>query len=184
MTSEHTVRKYEVRVGIGNWGDFYLDGNTLLIHSDFGAYAFSWGRPGKEIRRFLIGCETDYVASKLVPSFWRRPVDPEATIRCVRQSLLERRREGAITREFAREEWDRAADIEDEISLYRWWEETKLENASFLIESIEIPPALSGMFKWIWPTFIEQLKAELAEQERGPVPPGDFYLSPQERDVS
>jgi len=182
MTSEHTVRRYQVRVGRVTWGDFYLDGNTLLIHSDFGSYASRWGRPGKEIRRFLIDCETDYVARKLVPSFWRRPVDPEATIRCVRQRLLERRREGAITREFARKEWDLVGNVEDEISLHAWWHETELENASFLIESIEIPPALSGMFKWLWPTFIEQLKAELAEEEeRGPSPPGDFYLSPEER---
>lgn len=167
--SKHTLRRYQVRLN-GTWGDFYLDGSALVIHSDYGSYGHSFylGRqPDIDLRQFLVGADTHYLMKKLRPYFYPPQINAPETQKSVRQHILEHRREKDYTREEARREWDRTHQLHwGEAEVHRWHDETEIPDASELIESDTIPGALVGLMRDLWPHFIEQVEQELETRRK------------------
>lgn len=159
-----TVRRYTVRRSYDR-GRFYLDGNTLLVHSSYGSYAYYWSHPGDSIRRFLVGCDTSYIASKLCPMSWRPVVDFEASTKRIRERILELRRCSEISREDAREEWN-LADFEDEVGMQEWYAETHLADCYEYLATVKYPPYLDGLLEHLWPLFVDKLREELAAEAK------------------
>ena len=79
--------------------------------SDYGNYAYIWGAPGCEFRRFLISCDSHYFWSKIVWGRESRVFDEEQTTKNVSRRLWEMMGEGKIDKpqeEEALERLDRA----------------------------------------------------------------------------
>jgi hypothetical protein len=99
--------------------------------SDYGNYAFIWGSPGvADFREFLVGAQKDphYFVGKLSHG---QKYDGDATVRMYKEEILRMRGELAMSKEDAREEWDRLdnSDLDNVIGFKEWMDETKLEFA-------------------------------------------------------
>lgn len=98
------------------WATFYVDDarGTLAIESDWGSYAYRWGRgswlgvepPDLSLAlRGRIGSDSDYIARKLLGAKVRAYC-PETTRREWFRLIARRRRDGVLSRGTARDAWD------------------------------------------------------------------------------
>lgn len=177
------------RVGVGRtltihltfkpmgWATFYIDDaqGTLAIESDWGSYAYRWGRgpwlgvEPPDLSRALagsIGDDHDYIARKLFRSK-ADAYDPEATEREWRSEIVRARREGRCSAEAARDAWDtlRHVDFQDE----RGAVETAWENRSLrgvITDPVELrrtskTPWFLTMREVLLPAFVAELRKAL-----------------------
>lgn len=124
MIDKTTVTKttgfeaYNVRAGhewatilIRGWDANGNDGTPreigeILIHSSYGSWAYQWGHLGMPFKKWLATCnDRSYVAEKFLGTD-AREFDGKASVKNLRQSLLEYRRQGDITKNDARSIWD------------------------------------------------------------------------------
>lgn len=161
----------------------------ILIYSSYGSWGYQWGHLGEPFKQWLLDAERDYVAGKLLGSRAYQ-FDGEKSVNGLRQSLLEHRRTGDITKNDARSIWDwieaneielTSSDREFVEALYRcptdadWkytppgdrWAEPQPERGAryFLDEPYERPRTslnrdFANFWLRVWPTFIDHLKAE------------------------
>lgn len=95
------------------WQGWQANGNDgkprecgeILIHSSFGSWAYQWGHLGMPFDQWLQKAERGYCAEKLLGTR-AREFDGEASVKALRQSLLEHRRSGDIAKNDARSIWD------------------------------------------------------------------------------
>lgn len=195
ITRSHDMETYRIRAGhadmewaticILGWQAKGIDGQPrecgeILIHSSFGSWAFSWGHLGKPFKRFLVKAEREYVAGKFIGAKAYK-FDGEKSVRELRQSLIERRRQGDLDKDEARVIWDWIEEREMELEssadlfverLYDLRSEMREERSfgrgalRFLEEPYErtctsLDRQFAGFWRDIWPAFIGQLKTEL-----------------------
>ncbi|WP_101048891.1 hypothetical protein [Macromonas nakdongensis] len=78
----------------------------ILIHSSYGSWAYRWSHLGKPFKGWLAEADDpSYIAGKFLGSE-AYVFDGEKTVRQLRQSLLEHRKTGDITKGDARAIWD------------------------------------------------------------------------------
>lgn len=165
MNPSTKTRFYQVRVPKRSaWARIWIteDGCITTI-SDHGNYGYWFGAPGCEFRRFLIGCNDDYLSNKF--SAGRREVDARATVRRVKEKICRLRLQDRLSREEAAAEWElqRATSWQDAHDQVHWYSNTKLDDAAGVLVH-RYPIQVTMFFKVLWPLFIEQLKAELAAE--------------------
>lgn len=161
------------RARVAAWARIWItDDGCFTTISDHGNYGYWWTAPGCEFRKFLCGCNTDYLANKL--RHGETEFDGEESVKQIRRHICEWRRDGTLSRERAAEEWElvhpkpegrwargRHSSMVNEIEANRWYEETKLDDASELL-CYRTPMQLQMFLKHLWPLFVEKLKLELA----------------------
>lgn len=128
MTQPSTMKVARIRGGHSNqewaticyqgWQGTGVDGQPrecgeILIHSSFGSWANSWSHLGQPFEEWLKEAEKEYCAGKFLGSK-AYTFDGEKTVKELRASLLECRREGSLTKNDAKSLWD-------------WVEESQLE---------------------------------------------------------
>lgn len=160
-----THRRYDVRGERGQWlATVFLGAEGIFSTvSDYGNYGYWWGAIGGDgdIRRFLLNSERDpdYFRIKLNPT---SHYDGEATCEAIRKQIIEWRKDGTMSREEAREEYDRAetacADFRD------WYEETEIEDAGEFYVTKPDAQAVAFVEK-VMPRLCEMLRAELAAEK-------------------
>jgi len=166
--SAPTLYRYALpNVNYEGWAVFLLDSNGLLtVASDYGDYVYHWPKQGwgkGDFRRFLLRCDDGYLIGKLGKG--RSVFSPENTERLIKEDILQYRRCGQYTKEFARREWDLVNDTDWswEGGRYDWYQQTELPDASeFMCHSPE--PQLLGFMKRVWPRFRKVLEEALAAE--------------------
>jgi hypothetical protein len=162
------TRFYQVRVPNGHeWARIWITSDGCIsILSDYGNYGYWFGSPGCEFRRFLTRCDDDYLGRKFTQG--EREFDERLTARAARDLVLSNRRDGTLTKEQARDEWDAVLGVDwcDEYSRSKWYfEETKLVDCGATeVLQYRTPMQVQMFLKVLWPLFIEQLRAELASE--------------------
>ncbi len=165
-----TLRRYHLGTedGLSGWGTFVIgsDGYFSAV-TDYGNYAFAWRNTGRpDFRMFLTEIGPDYLASKIRPG--PMEFDGEATTKAIREYIIEVRRDGNITAELAREEWNHAGWMVHENDFRDWMEATTFQDAHEF--SCERQPAdVSAFCKRLFPRFKEVLLAELASERSAEV---------------
>ncbi|HEY3499640.1 MAG TPA: hypothetical protein VGK73_33345 [Polyangiaceae bacterium] len=145
------------------WGRFWLTSDGCLsILSDFGNYGYWWGSPGCEFRRFLTRAGVEYIANKLAGG--EEDYDGRETVKLVKASILELRRAGRYTREWARDEWDRIKLYDLDESYDEWFRNTRIPDAHELSPVYVTPFQLQAFMRKLWPVFVEALKNELLRE--------------------
>jgi len=166
------TRFYQVQLG-SEWARFWVtDDGCLSIMSDFGNYGYWWGGPGCEFRAFLARerhGDTGYILGKLAGG--KQHFYAEDTERKIKRRILEWRREGALSKEKARKEWELVClGIGDEHDAVRWYDRTELQDA-YDLTSYGPPRQLVAFMDRLWPLFVDALRAELAAESVTALPP-------------
>ncbi len=161
------------------WATFVVDDaqGTLSIESDWGSYAYRWGRgewlgvEPPDLSRALaghIGSDHDYIARKLVSPV--HETDVAATVRYVRKEILRMRRERALDAFDARWAWDCLVDVDTEDEFYSAMNELPL-NRYFCEPWNLVLTRATGRFlvvrDHLLPAFVEQLRAHLRAADLG-----------------
>lgn len=173
-----TVWQYRVTTEKGGWlADVVLrsDGFFAAV-SGWGSYAFRWTHPGLPFREFVAQLEgqDSYVCSKLARRDW---FDGAATLKGIREHILEYRRDGNMSKAEAAKEWDVLTDIVGsgikryardavEMDLYQyfqWHERTGLSDACEF-SSYDYHPDVRGFCEQVMPRLAAVIRAELAAE--------------------
>lgn len=150
------------------WARIWLtsDGCFTCL-SDYGHYGHWWGSPGCEFRKFLTGIDSGYLI-RCLHTGKRLDYDQNETERAVRAAILQGRRDGSLTKDRARDEWEiqRRADFSNEYGFYDWhgtsqldWE-TRCNTLKYCY-----PGQLEAFAKRVWPRFVLALRAELIAEK-------------------
>lgn len=162
------TRFYQVRVAPPciEWARIWItDDGCISILSDYGNYGYWFdGLPPCGMRAFLAQAGDDYLSGKF--SAGEREMDCTATERAIQREIIERRREGIFSREEARAEWRLASGVDwnSELEQWDWARETKLQEEPWQYFKDRYPIQVTMFLKDLWPLFVLQLKAELAEE--------------------
>lgn len=160
-----TTRFYEINPRKSGWARIWItDDGSFSCLSDWGNFGYWWGSPGCEFRRFLTGCDADYLGNKFGGG--RSEFDGEATRKAIKRVILKKRRD-RWTREEARAEWRHLqdSDLDDPVGLNDWVHGTTLEpDDYFETPRYVIPQRVQAFLKHVWPLFVEQLRAELTQE--------------------
>lgn len=162
-----TVRLYDVRGDRGQWlGRFIItDDGYFSTVSDYGNYAFWWSHAGSCFRRFLTNIDAGYLLGKISRS---SEYDGDRTVKAARRHILEQRKEGGVTKEWAREEWDLINDhssLDSRESFAMWWQNTKIDCAhEFSV--FDFPGDAKAFATIAFPAFVKVLVAELERESR------------------
>lgn len=195
---------YHVRAGY-EWATIALKGwqakdfdkqpreiGEILIHSSYGSWAYQWSHLGRPFKQWLsTHDDKHYIAGKFLADK-AYVFDGEKSVRDLRQSLIEHRRTGDISKNDARTIWDfidensfelessadrfvqvlmdcaRDADWQDEDPTHKYREHAPGRGARyFLAEPWERPStSLNRQFSAFWdtimPVFQQALRDELA----------------------
>ncbi len=105
------ARVFHVREGsswaiaiVREWGD----GGSIDIQSDYGSFNYIWYLVGDSFYDFLRSLDFDYFMGKTRPDY--KVFDYDASIKAIKVSLIENRKQGNLTRQQAREFWN---DVEN-----------------------------------------------------------------------
>lgn len=134
---------------------------TFTALSDYGNYGYAgWRHHGKkDIREFFVrGDRTSdsYLVGKLTLG-QRDKYDGEATVRHIRERIIERRFSGArrqskkYTAEWARREWDLTercgVEHDGEVGFTRWYDQTTIDDAYELCRTMKDPACVAFVEK-------------------------------------
>lgn len=163
------IKRYDLPSIKGQgWGRFILtsDGFFSCV-TDYGNYSYWWSSVGEQdFRAFVAGLARDayYVCSKLCQHPY--PYNGEATCAAIKHHIIEARKHGHMTAEDAREEFDLLRDnedVSDVACLTRWYDKTRIEDASELV--VHDPPAQTVAFVHkMLPRLAEVLRVEMAAE--------------------
>lgn len=166
------VERYIIR-GAGNrrgeWAFIYLDEEkgTFSAISSFGNYAHIWShRGGETLKEFLRDLEFDYFMGK-TRGLERERFDFKATIKGMETFVKDQRRQGALSKEEARDAWDdiEALEYGDSVDLFvaDVYDSDAICTAyghdfeGVIVNSPD--PQCVGFWEAIWPEFLKQLPA-------------------------
>lgn len=174
---------YRLRVqdgGIRTWANITIRewprGGSLDIQSDHGNYSNLWMSVGdKPFRHFLCSLNMGYFFEKCLGSSYLE-FDCEATIREIRNDLIESRRAGTIEKEVAREIW---GDLEGVLASSAYALSFEMGESSFDYmvnhlyggDYVDLPdvmrprPDCVNFWNLIWPCACEVWRKELAEEQ-------------------
>lgn len=124
VTKSTGWESYAVRNGhewatihIRSWASLGIDDQPrevgeIMIHSSFGSWAYQWGHLGQPFKEWIAKTtDRGYIGRKFMGGE-AYVFDGPKTVAGLRESLLERRRDGGITKATAREVWDWINDNE------------------------------------------------------------------------
>ncbi len=159
------VRTYFVRVDQFEWGYFFINAKGLFVaHTDFGTFGYHWPVDEEwDFLKFLAGrIDRDYLLSKIS----RRDVlDEDKTQKALLRDLLERRREGYISKVRARELYDGLLQPHD-TNIMHWAMEQKefYENDAYELAVYVYPVEAQAFVDRLFPVLQQQLREELSKQ--------------------
>lgn len=146
------------------WGIFLIDSSGMMTCvTDYGNYAFKWSSIGeRDIRSFLCTCDQGYLTGKLDSS---KHYNENATIKHIKETIVEDRKSGALSRDVARTEWDLLCDSDlfSEHDFGEWMKETSYADA-YEFAVYNPSAAITAFCERLWPRLVAQLKQQL-EQE-------------------
>lgn len=165
MTTVQTWR-YSIPSERGNgWAIAFVDSiGCFSVLSDYGDYGYRWPQAGwgpGDFRRFLLQCNDDYILRKLAR---RDHYDGEATLRNVKDVILQNRRSLEWSADRAREEWSLLRtydDLERREDFARWYDSTRIDCAYEHARVTFDPSALAFMTK-VWPRITAAIREDLA----------------------
>ena len=151
------------------WGIFLLDSTGMFTCvTDYGNYAYKWTDHGMDdFRKFVIQIDWHYTMEKL----WdgrSKEFDGKQTVQAIERHIIEYRREGYYTKEFARKEWDllqeqHSSYFSHEHDFMLWYEETELQDASeFAV--YDYPATVKALVIKLLPRLQEEIRQELARE--------------------
>lgn len=182
---EATIHQYRLRGERGQWvADVVMrsDGYFSTV-SDYGNYAYWWGSPGMEFRRFVAKLEgqNDYVCSKLSRrGDW---YDAAGTLKAIKQRILIYRRECSMTKADAAKEWETLATIcnayphremrdvyeMDLHQFHQWYEQTGIGDAAEFAR-YDYRPEVRHFCERVMPLLAAAIREELAKEQRTSAP--------------
>lgn len=115
------------------WGIFLLDSTGMFAAvTDYGNYAYCWTHHGEtDFRKFVIDLEKSpgYLLGKVARHAYS--YDGEKSLDLIKENILELRKDGSLTKEDARKEWDLLDDyeFESECNFGQWLDKTSLGDA-------------------------------------------------------
>lgn len=137
----------------------------ITIVSSWGTYAYAWwGTDKADFRDFILAMrrDTDYLFRKLGG---RSIFDGEATEREIKSRILAARKQGLITAEQARDEWELSERFED----YDDWSVWAATDHSFTDEPYELyftraDPAVWKLCEWLLPRLAAAIEREKQQE--------------------
>ncbi len=149
------------------------------IVSDHGSWSYIWhpsniGQPS--LHHFLAQADWHYVAKKCRPDNLEKP-DPDETCRFHQREICERRREGRLSKEVARERWDEVKDWTNngmEYSVLPDWID------AYDAVSVSLTGESRAFRDIVWPVAQRAIREAIARREalqRGRVIPSRYPLS-------
>jgi hypothetical protein len=151
------------------WARIWItDDGCFTCLSDYGDYGYWWSSPGCEFREFLCRIDDSYLMGKLGRD---DQYDGEATWDAIKSEIITLRRDGSLSPEEAREEWDLLVEHHSDLRDFtedfaRWHDKTSLNDAYELRRTC-FPGQLRGFVEHVWPRFVALLRAELANESAG-----------------
>jgi hypothetical protein len=168
---------YRIRSGKGSlaWGDITLicgaQSVSVMATSDYGTFDYRWSHCGGEPKAFLCGLDFQYAMKKLTNGNLYVP-DPDGYENEIKESIVDSRKNGGLTRVQARTAWDEMLSIHDEYNggdlfFHALYDHELFERVFGDYEgmpSAEIADCRAVDF-WgdVWMPFISSLREELAE---------------------
>jgi hypothetical protein len=86
---------------------------TITCANDSWSYGWSAMGTTNDIRKFLIQCDTPYLAQKFGPNVPRTETDHGNVVKAARTQILETRKSDGVSKETARKMYDEAEDLFD-----------------------------------------------------------------------
>jgi hypothetical protein len=143
----------------------------IMIHSDYGDYAYSWGSMGSPLKEFLVKINRGYVLNKLSGGETER-FDFDKTIEGIKKEVIAERKSGCLDKDEAREIWDEVPTEDRGKDLFV--DEMMGCSSEFLnqepwhhIATSEIPQ-LAGLWDHLWVPFVAHLRGELETADDTP----------------
>ena len=142
-----------------------LHGGEILINSDYGTYAYSWGNMGSPLKEFLCRIGRDYIITKLTNGN-DTEFDFDASIKAVKKEIRRMRKKHEITRAEAQEAMeDLPGDDEGQDQfIRRLWDHELFKDGDPPTEFVceRECPQITGFYKYVWIPFTDHLRTELA----------------------
>lgn len=146
------------------WAIVYMDSiGVFTCVSDWGDYGYRWPQAGwgpGDFRKFFLQCYDEYILRKIA-----RPdvYDGEATLRAVKERILEARRHGSWSRDRARREWDRLevyGHLDSREDFAMWYEDTDIDEA-YGLSVYSFSGEVRGFIEHVLPRLREAIKKQL-----------------------
>jgi len=177
MSVDITVRKavaYHVALAPGDWAEIQIrllpNGGVFSCISTYGDYAHVWTSIGSgTFYQFLCSLDKNYFLKKTRNSDYRM-FSMEKSCRAVRQDIIELRRELSITKEEARDCWERMKEIERDAfnseGFYAMLDSLDVLDVVYGGSAAEIPtqeeyrPECTSFWERVWPAITEYWRKE------------------------
>lgn len=177
INKSNTAERYDMRSPEGEgWAIFVIDEKLgfVAVQSDFCDYQYMWPNHGrKSLKHFLTSGDVSYFLNKFTRG--ERKFDITQTVNEIGVELRHKVRIGTLQKTDYKVALDELSDIslsaDTETEFYDLLSQTE-ELAKIYDDPYGIPfrtmdpPQATMFFQEIWPAFIEQLKQEIAEDER------------------
>ena len=177
---------YEVRSGKGSlaWGNITLkcgeQSVEVVATSDYGTYSYFWSHCGGDPKEFLCTINFQYAMEKLTNHKLYIP-NPDGYENEIKESIIESRKGGNLTKKQSRTAWDEMLSILEEFSagdllFFALYDHELFEHVfgdpEYLPSSTIPDPRAVDFFNDIWKPFIDCLREERAgniklEKEQG-----------------
>jgi hypothetical protein len=172
IASKPWLKRYDLRIGHYDWASVVIGSDGFFAAcSSWGGYAYRWGAMGcADAREFFLDKEyaryPDYILSKLCGA--RDVYDGDATCANVKRAIIEARRHGPRSAEWARREWDllrEHGNLESREDYALWYQETRIDDA-YEHAAYVYPNQAQGFVRNVMPVLADAIRAELAAEKR------------------
>ena len=159
---------------IEGWAEIVLTSTGMLAAvSDYGDYAFAWRHfgCGGDFRRFVLQINSDYLADKLSYNGKCIEYDRAGTVKKIKRTICEWRRERQVTKQWARDEWNLIEDndnLHGEYEYILWYQTTKFDDASEMRCERRTPQLMAFVEKTL-PRLKSIIERELIHESAQPV---------------
>ncbi|MEX3764423.1 hypothetical protein [Paraburkholderia phenoliruptrix] len=180
VTKQPPMETYQVRDEHGYWAATIairawecprdertgtLHAGEIIINSDYGTFATSWGNMGAPLKQFLCKINRGYLLNRLTEGKTEE-FDIDASMTALKRDILKLRRDREITSEEARDAMDDLPDedsTEEMYSRHIWNMDLYREGDPpyHLVKKRE-RPLIVHFYPNVWLPFIEHLKTELS----------------------
>jgi hypothetical protein len=148
------------------WGIFLLDSTGMFAAvTDYGNYAFKWTHHGcDDFREFVIDLKNspDYVLGKVSHG---KEYQGQKTNENIKNEILRARREGYLSEDQAKEEWELVGDeLEYHEGFLDWYNQTSLCDAQEM-SRYDYPPDEKAFAKILLPRLAQILEKELENEK-------------------
>jgi len=173
MTETYTLRGKKCL-----WAKINLDCGeksvNVMISSDYGEFNYYWGATGLNPKKFLCDIDMHYAMKKLMGGT-HEMYEPDFEARKIRinEMIIEYRFDGSISKEEARNAWDKAKEIfeycqnSNDKYYEKFYTSDEFKDIFYDCESIpectKLKPKVTQVWNDLWKPFVEYLKTEVKE---------------------